>query len=211
MPSASLEMASELAMLKHIELDALREIANIGAGHAATALSGMTSSHVSIGVPSVTLARRTAIAEIVGRDMPMIITRIRAEGAFDGGLVVAFTEPAAQQLTDVLLGRTSVGHEWFDSLASSALLEVGNVLGAAYLNALASLTSWTIPISTPRLIYARAGWAVQLLCGNNSQCEIALCLDTSFTMEGTAAPVRGHVILFPKSETVRQLLDLMVC
>ena len=201
--------ATFVAKLEHIQLDALREIANIGAGHAATALSAMTARAVTIGVPSVTLASRTALVDIVGRDVPIILTRIRADGAFDGGLVVALSEPAAQTLTDLLIGRTTDGHGWFDGIASSALMEIGNVLGAAYLNALASLTGWTIPISTPRLIYARAGWAVQLMCNDRSRDRIALCLDTCFTVEGAADPVRGHVILYPKSETVQQLLRVL--
>jgi chemotaxis protein CheC len=198
------EMISRLA---GVQMDALREIANIGAGHAATALSEMTGRPVAIGVPTVSVAARGSLSDCVGRsDLPMILARIRASGAFSGGLVIAFTESAARQLTDLLLGRDTTGHGWLDEIAASAVKEVTNILGAAYLNALASLTGWTIPISTPKLIYARADWAMSLLCVDQQPCDVAICLDTSFRIEGTATEVRGHVLLFPATDTVQTLL-----
>jgi chemotaxis protein CheC len=197
-----------VSRLVHSQLDALREVANIGAGHAATALSEMTNRSVTIGVPTVSVAARGALSEVMGRsDLPMILARIRASGAFSGGLVIAFTEPAARQLSDLLLGRRSMGHAWLDDLGASAVKEVGNVLGAAYLNALASLTGWTIPISTPKLIYARADWAMSLLCVDQAHCDCAICIDTSFRVEGEETEVRGHVLLFPQLDTVRTLLE----
>src|SRR5262245_46502637 len=92
---------AELTRLAHVQLDALREIANIGAGHAATALSQMTGRQVGIGVPNVSMAARSALSDVVGRgDAPMILTRVRTQGAFDGGLVIALSEPMAHTLTD---------------------------------------------------------------------------------------------------------------
>ncbi len=203
----SAQVPAIVSRLANVQLDALREIANIGAGHAATALSEMTGRPVAIGVPMVSLAARGALGECVGRsDLPMILARIRASGAFSGGLVIAFTESAARQLTDLLLGRDSAGHSWLDEIAASAVKEVTNVLGAAYLNALASMTGWTIPISTPKLIYARADWAMSLLCVDQAPCDVAICLDTSFRIEGTSEEVRGHVLLFPAIDTVQTLL-----
>ena len=206
MPSAEVTVPASVARLGHVQLDALREIANIGAGHAATALSEMTRRSVAIGVPNVSVAARGAIGEIVGQhSIPLVLTRVRASGAFSGGLVLAFTEAAAGFLTDLLLDRTSSGAGWLDPLAASAIKEVGNVLGAAYLNALASLTGWTIPISTPEIVYARADWAVSLLSVDETDCDYALCFDTSFSVEGDE--VRGHVLLFPRTEVVPILLE----
>ncbi len=199
-----------LPRLKHIELDALRELANIGAGHAATALSEMTGRVVSIGVPAVSVAARNALAEIVGGgDIPLIVIRLKTSGAFSGGLAIALAESAASALTDVLLDRQSECHGWFDDLAASALKEVTNVLGAAYLNALASVTGWTIPISTPRLAYTRPTWALPMLIGENARCDLAICLDTSFKVEGVREVVKGHVLLFPSLETVQTMLKAL--
>ena len=211
MPSADATAAASVpdtvARLGYSQLDALREIANIGAGHAATALSGMTSRRVAIGVPNVSVAARGALGEIVGhKAVPLILTRVRASGAFSGGLVLAFTESAAGHLTDLLLGRNSRGNGWLDPLGASAIKEVGNVLAAAYLNALASLTGWTIPISTPEIVYARADWAVSLLSVDEANCDYALCFDTSFTVE-EETEVRGNVLLFPRTEVVPVLLE----
>jgi len=191
------------------QMDALREVANIGAAHAATALSEMTSRRVGIGVPTVSVAALGAIAEVLGQgDEPLLLARVRASGDFNGGLVIAFTEPAAGELTDMLLGRSSPGNCWLDELGVSAIKEVGNVLGAAYVNALASMTGWSIPISTPDLVYSRADWAVSLL-SLESQADCAICLETCFRVEGAATEVRGHVVLFPKLDVLEKLLEVI--
>jgi len=208
MPSASGHVVPRLVSdMAPSQLDALREVGNIGAGHAATALSEMTGRRVAIGVPTVSVAALGAIGEILGRgDVPLILARVRATGSFTGGLVIAFTEDAAGDLTDLLLGRKSRGTSWFDELGSSAIKEVGNVLGAAYVNALAAMTGWSIPISTPDLVYARADWAVSLL-SLESQSDCGICFETSFRVEGTDAEVRGHVVLFPQLDVLESLLE----
>lgn len=203
-----------LGRLGALHLDALREMANIGAGHAATALSQMTGRRVSIGVPSVTLAARRAVAEIVGSEVrPMILVRLAAGGRLAAGLVLAFTEEDARALTDLLLARRTSSTGWLDPLGTSALKEVGNVLGAAYLNVLARLTGWTIPLSTPDLVYARADWATDML--RDRRCEgdepgngdcWGLCLETTFHVDGSEVAVKGHVLLFPGQGSVEALL-----
>ena len=200
---------SLVSTLAPSQMDALREVGNIGAGHAATALSEMTGRRVAIGVPTVSVAALGAIGEILGRgDVPLILARVQATGSFSGGLVIAFTEPAAGELTDLMLGRKSRGTSWFDELGSSAIKEVGNVLGAAYVNALASLTGWSIPISTPDRVYARADWAVSLL-SLESQSDCGICFETSLRVEGTDTEVRGHVVLFPELDVLERLLEVI--
>lgn len=200
----------EIGRLGVLHLDALRELANIGAGHAATALSQMTSRRVTIGVPNVSVAARAAVVEIVGSAVrPMILVRLSAGGSFAAGLVLAFGEDDARELTDLLLARTTSRTGWLDPLGASAIKEVGNVLGAAYLNALAQVTGWTIPLSTPDLVYTRADWATELLrsddCDGTCDCW-GMCLETTFQVEGSAVAVKGHVLLFPGQGSVEALL-----
>jgi len=196
-----------LAKLEHIQLDALRELANIGAGHAATALSEMTGRIVRIGVPTVSLAARDALTEIVGRrDTPLVLIKVRSTGDCEAGFVMVMTETSARDLSNMLLARRLEGTGWLDELGASALKEAGNVLGAAYLNAFSSLTGWTIPISIPQLVYSRSDWTSSLMCLDKVQCEYALCLDTSLMVEGAMLPMRGHLLLFPSMASVMGLL-----
>ena len=196
-----------LSRLASIQLDALRELANIGAGHAATALSEMTGRTVRIGVPVVSLTARDALNEIIGnREAPLVLVKVRSGGDYHAGFVMVLNEPGARDLTNILLSRHIDGTRWMDDIGASALKEVGNVLGAAYLNAFASITGWTIPVSTPSLIYARAQWAMSLICQEEGRCDVAICLDTSMHIEGAGLPVRGHLLLFPSVDSVENLL-----
>ena len=47
-------MADVQEKLGVLELDALREATNVGAGHAATALSQLTHQHIRVSVPQIT-------------------------------------------------------------------------------------------------------------------------------------------------------------
>ncbi len=200
-------MPASLQRLGTFELDALRELANIGAGHAATALSHMTGRTVDISVPTVSVAARGAVADVVGDGtQPLVLVRLYAEKPFTARLVIAMSEGAGRVLTNLLLGRTAAAHDWLDALGASAVKEVGNVLGASYLDALASVTGWTIVLSTPDLIYARADWAVELLANGHPNGDYALCLETSLRVQGADAPLTGHVLLFPGPCTVSALL-----
>jgi len=200
-------LPASLQRLGTFELDALRELANIGAGHAATALWHMTGLTVDISVPTVSVAARGAVADVVGDGTePLVLVRLHASEPFIARLVIAMGEGTSRVLTNLLLGRTAAAHDWLDALGSSAVKEVGNVLAAAYLDALASMTGWTINLSTPDLVYARARWAVELLANDHPAGDYALCLETSLRVQGAEAPVTAHVLLFPGPKAVTALL-----
>lgn len=205
MPWREAEEPIGVAQLSVEQLDTLRELANVGAGHAATALSQMTGRRVDIDVPTVSVAAQRAIAEIMGPGQVLLV-RLRAEEPLASGLAILLDERAAATLTDLLLDRTTTGEAWFDAIGASAIKEVGNVLGAAYVTALSQATGWTIGISTPDLVFARAAWAVEMLAVDGRASDYAICLETAFLVDGSPAPVRGHVLLFPQPATVPALL-----
>ena len=197
----------ELARLLPLQLDALRELANIGAGHAATSLSLMTGRRVGIGVPSVTVAAFSAVSEMVsGWSEPLSLVRMCTDGHLRAGLLVVFSEPAARELTGLLLGDSA---DWPGPMGTSAILEVGNVLGGAYLSALAGVTGWTIPLSTPELLRAPAERLIRDLSMDRPASSYALCLETTLTVDGVAASLNGHVLLFPLLAVLPSLLEVL--
>ena len=197
-----------LATLHPVQLDALREIANVGAGHAATSLSLMTGRRVNIGVPSVSVAALAAVAEMVaGWADPLTVVRLCTDGALRAGLLMVFPEPAARDLVAMLLPAESAA--WPGPLGESALLEVGNVLGGAYLTALAGMTGWSIPHQPPQLLRAPSEQLLRDLSAERPTSNYALCLETMFTVDGEHRPVRGHVLLFPLLAALPALLDVL--
>src|SRR5438445_13644370 len=58
--------------LKELQIDALREVANIGAGHAATALSQLTNRRIMISVPQINIARLEEVPDLLGHAQEVV-------------------------------------------------------------------------------------------------------------------------------------------
>jgi chemotaxis protein CheC len=205
MPCSSVPAPTFASKLRPIQLDALREMANMGAGHAATALSLMTGRPVMIDVPTVSVLASCALREVFSDDRPYMLVRLDAGSPLKGKLLLAFSKQAAADLGNLLLGRPA-GTAEIDPLGASAIQEVGNVIGAAYLNALAGVTGWTIALSPPELV--EGGPEAQLDLGDGHGDEpFALCLETSFRVGSSTDAIPSHVLLFPLVDAARALLE----
>ena len=118
-----------------MQLDALRELANISSGTAATSLSQMLGREVELNVPrafALPLADAVDARVIPRRRSPAIVLSVEGDVA---GLVLLLVPPTGAATLCNLLG-VEPGSE----VGDSALGEIGNILGAAYLNALSSMT-----------------------------------------------------------------------
>src|ERR687888_2635899 len=117
--------------LKALQLDALREVANIGAGHAATALSQMTNRTIMIAVPEVNVRRLEEVTDLVGRpDEVVAAVLMHMMGDLTGRTLVLFPEGSARALCDILFRRAAGGTQAFDDMARSGLKEAGNILAS---------------------------------------------------------------------------------
>src|SRR5262245_9644031 len=97
---------ANLRTLSDLERDALREVANIGAGHAATALSQMTGRKIMISVPEVTVRRLEEVAELVGPPDTVIAgVLMHVMGDLTGRTLVVLGETSARHLCTMLLRR----------------------------------------------------------------------------------------------------------
>src|SRR5207253_461933 len=106
---------SNLRQLTELERDALREVANIGAGHAATALSQLTGGKIMISVPEVSIRPLEEVAGLVGRPESVIAgVLMHVMGDFTGRTLVVWSEPAARALCSLLLRRGGSAAPSFD-------------------------------------------------------------------------------------------------
>jgi len=163
-----------------IQLDALRELANIGSGTASTALSTMLGRSVDISVPN---ARALPFAEAVEAAGPQeeAVTGIVLGIVGDlVGTVLLLVPPADADAMCRMLGV-----EPDDEVALSALGEIGNVVGTSYINALSAMTGMTIEPTPPSTATDMLGAIVQtVLAGHAHAGDIALMLDSDLTVEG---------------------------
>src|SRR5437868_2185103 len=71
-------------------IDALKEVASIGAGHAATALSLMTGARIMIEVPMVTVGQLSELAPaIAAPDAPIVSVMMDMNGSLTGKTLLA--------------------------------------------------------------------------------------------------------------------------
>lgn len=137
--------------------DVLRELGNIGAGNATTALAQMMQCKVDMAVPKVQLLEFRELGEaMVGEETVMAGIYLGIEGDIKGSIMFLLEKAAAKHLVGKLMGMESEGDE-FSEMEFSALKEVGNIITGSYLNSLSSITNLAIYPSVPDLTVDMAG------------------------------------------------------
>ena len=118
------------------QLDALREIGNVGAGNSATALSQVINKKIDMNVPKVSLVPIEEVPELVGGpDAIIVAIFLRVYGKAPGNILFLMPKKNAFYLVDDLMGRPHGTTQTLDQMDESALKEVGNILTGSYLNA----------------------------------------------------------------------------
>lgn len=137
--------------------DVLKELGNIGAGNAITALAQMMQCKVDMSVPQVRLLEFKEMGEMIGgEEVIMAGIYLAIEGDVTGSIMFLLEKQAARHLVNKLMGMQIEGEE-FSEMEFSALKEVGNIITGAYLNSLSSLTNLVIYPSVPDLTVDMAG------------------------------------------------------
>jgi len=195
--------------LKESQLDAMREVANIGAGHAATALSQMTNRTIMITVPRVNMRPLEEACDTVGTpDEVMAAILMHMMGDLTGRALLLFPQRSAQTLCDFLLRREIGTTQEFGEMEQSALKEAGNILASAYLNALSDFMGMMLVPSVPSLVIDLSGavlTSAHLNFGHDR--DYAFCVETSFRIEGATEPLGGHFLLLPDMASLRSIFD----
>ena len=195
--------------LKELQLDALREVANIGAGHAATALSQMTNRTIMIAVPEVNVRALEEVTDLVGRpDEVVAAVLMHMMGDLTGRALVLFPERSAYTVCDFLFRRPVGTTEVLGEMEQSGLKEAGNILASAYLNALSDFMGMMLIPSVPSLVIDLSGAVLttaQLNFGHER--DYAFCVETTFKVEGSSEMLGGHFLLLPDVSSLRAIFD----
>lgn len=190
------------------ELDALREIGNIGAGTAATALSQMIGQAVGIGIPRVELLPVEDVPAAVGAGEDLVAAVfLQVVGDAPGHMLVVMRDEAARGLVDQLMGGMGGGEgAAFTEIELSALQEVGNVLTSAYLGALAQLTGLHLEPTPPAVGVDMGGALVSAAITEIAvTASTALLIDSGFSAPGIASV--GDVLFLPTPDALSSVLE----
>jgi chemotaxis protein CheC len=194
--------------IDNMQYDVLREIGNIGAGNATTALSQMINSKIDMKVPKVDLLEFKELSDIVGGAENLVVGILfTLEGQIDGMMMFMMDMDASRHLVNLLVGsayKTETGE--FSEMELSALNEIGNIIAGAYLSSLSTLTNLLITSSIPYMAIDMAGAILSVPAIEFGKIgDKALLIETEFGDEVKA--VNGYFILIPTIESYAAILS----
>jgi chemotaxis protein CheC len=197
----------DLRALDPSQLDAMREIANIGAGHAATALSKMTHHVIMIDVPEVSIIRLEDVGTVTGEaDDVVAAVMMKVLGDVTGRTVQIFPGASAVKLVAMVAG----GEEpefpgGFSDEHQETLKEVGNIIVGAYLNALSEFMGLLLIMSVPAIAIDMAGAVMTTSYLNfGEEQDHVLCVNTGMIIGEER--IRGHFLLIPDATSLQIML-----
>ncbi|MDD2619642.1 MAG: chemotaxis protein CheC [Syntrophomonadaceae bacterium] len=202
-------MVFDFSELSGLELDALREIGNIGAGNAATALAQMLGAKIDMSVPKVSILPFSEVPDLIGSaDLHVVGIYLNASGSAPANILFILPIAKACFLVDMLmgmpLGETKADN--FSDMQLSALMELGNIISATYLNALAMFTNLDFRPSVPALGIDMAGAILDaVLAVFGTVADHVLVLETEFTKDDE--DIVGHFFLLPEPGSLDTILS----
>ncbi|MBU4193928.1 MAG: chemotaxis protein CheC [Actinobacteria bacterium] len=192
--------------LTDLQIDALREAGNIGAGNAGIALSQMVSKKVDLSVPRATILPLTSVPELVGGpETPVAGIYLKILGDCSGSILMLLERESAWSLAGLMVKGDLAGED--ETLVKrSALRETGSILSGAYLNALGQLTNLFFKPSVPVFAMDMAGAIIDHVLVNLAASEdFVMVIETDFQVSGVK--IRGHLVLFPDIGTLTIILE----
>ncbi|MBR5897075.1 MAG: chemotaxis protein CheC [Lachnospiraceae bacterium] len=187
--------------------DVLKEIGNIGAGNATTALAQMLQCKVDMKVPQVKLLDFGEVGALMGgEEQIMAGIYLCVEGDITGSIMFLLKKDAAKHLVAKLMGMELPGDD-LDEIGTSALKEIGNIITGAYLNSLSTLTNLKIYPSVPDLTIDMAGAILSVPAIEfGTRGDKILLIQTQFTDD---CELDGFFILVPDLESYGKILGAL--
>lgn len=183
-----------------IQIDALREVANTGSGHAAGDLSEMLGHSFDISVPRAVVTDLSDAVELLGgAETDVQAVGIRVGGDVEAMLVAMFTPDQAANLCMLL------GIDANSEMGLSVLQEVGNVLACAYANVLAEMSGISWDVHPPDVLRDMLGSIVTSLIASTSRSVTNVLLIDS-TLAVNEADAKMSVLFIPYDDGIDQLL-----
>jgi len=183
-----------------MQLDALRELANIGSGNAGTALSAMLGQPVDISVPAASALPLADAVEAAG-DPESLATGVVLPIFGDINATVLLLFPPDDEATLCNLLGVPPGTEE----GRGALGEIGNILGCSYINSLAQMTGLAIEPHPPETVADMVGAIMAtVLATQADQSNLALIMDSRLIVEGQECELT--FLLLPSLEGIDELL-----
>ena len=197
-----------LQQINDMYVDVLRELGNIGAGNATTAIASMLSIRINMNVPKVALMEASKMgSSICPEDEIIVGVFFEVQGNIEGSMMFLLKMDSAYYLVNRLMGRDVNYQGDFDEMDLSALKEIGNIIAGSYLSALSAMTNLVI---TPSIPYIAVDMAASILSVPAIEFgrygEHALLIETEF---GNEVMINGYFILMPERSSYEKILQAL--
>lgn len=194
--------------ITQFQLDALREIGNVGSAHAATALSTLLQRRIDMSVPEVWAVPFEQVSTIVGQlDTPQAVIYVKVEGDAPGKAVFFFPVESAQIVVQALFGTSETMDLYMSEMAQSALKEVGNILVSSFIMALTQFSGIPLQPSVPALAVDMIGASLDAIFLEEGVLDdTVLFIDTQLT---GIPKIEGQFIFLPNDGSLKKLLGAM--
>lgn len=187
-------------------VDVLREIGNIGAGNATTTIASMLGTKIDMKVPSVRLMEVSQLGTAIGGEEDTVIgIFLEVQNDIEGSMMFLMDLKSGHYMVNKLLGRDPSYEEDFDEMDLSALKEIGNIIAASYLTALATMTNLVIAPSVPYIAVDMAASILSVPAIQFGQFgDNALLIETEICAD---VAINGYFILMPEQESYDKILS----
>ncbi len=187
--------------------DMLREIANIGTGNAATALSTLLQRPVNIQVPQISFLEYDKVTESMGGpETVMAGLLLMLHRDVNGMMILLMNEGFAQMAISTLLGQNFTNFTDLDEMSLSAMQEMGNIMAGSYVNAISLITGLTIDISPPDICVDMVGSILSVPAIHFANIsDQAIFIEDSFS--GNGAGEGSNILLIPEVESLDKILE----
>lgn len=135
-----------------------------GARRAGRGLTGLMGQEIAIHVPNIRVGTRADACDAVGGPEAVVLgAYLSISGDITGHVVLLFPESRAFECVDLMCGQKPGTTTEADELAGSAIGELGNIVGSAFINALADEMNLVLHASPPAVVNDMAIALVQTI------------------------------------------------
>ncbi len=200
---------ADLNQLKSLERDALKEIANIAAGNAATAVAQLIGAPLTVNVPTVSVIRSQDLPEPLGGPEAVVAgIYFRIFGDAPGKMLLCVAEPSIAPMVEMLMGSPPEPGKPLSDMQQSAIKELGNILCSAYLNAMARFMDMQLLPSTPAMAVDMISSVLStVLAEAAEEHSQALLIETNFSAR--ERPMTIHLFLIPEEGSLAAMLKAL--
>lgn len=199
-------MIKKYEEMNNLEIDVLREIGSIGTGNAATALSEVLSQKIKMSIPEVRImGYNEAIRELGGAETIVAGVLVKMSGEIEGIMLYIQRIDFINLVLEKLLSQKINDYTQLESLETSALVEIGNIIISSYVSAISKLTGITINLSVPSIAINMLGAILSVpMIEFGHMTDKIMTIDGKFVVDGKE--MYSSMLLLPDIDSLNYLM-----